>query len=395
MTFANSIGNGGAGGLSKSGAGTLLLNASNAYGGATSVLAGTLRLGASGALPGGTALSFGDLNTGSTGILDLGGFNANVGGLVAASGATANIIGNSSTTNDSTLSFATGTSVFEGKIQDALGNGTRKVGVTVSSGSLTLAGDNSFSGPTTIEGGTLQIGAGGVSGSLGATPGVANNGTLVFNRADNIAFTPAITGSGAVEKMGVGTVTLGGSNSYAGSTTIREGTVLLTGSLTATSSITIESGILQLGAANRIADGAALALNGGVFNSNGFSETLGQVTLNGSGRFELGSGASALRFADSSANLWFGDLLISSWSGSGSGGGVDQLIFGNSASALTADQLALMRFVDPFGPGSGLYHAAILSTGEVVAIPEPQSAALLLAAAGLLRARRFRQPRKS
>src|SRR4029078_460627 len=52
-------------------------------------------------------------------------------------------------------------------------------------GTLTIANTNTYAGITTISGGTLQIGNGATTGSLG--PGdVVNNGTLAFNRADAV-----------------------------------------------------------------------------------------------------------------------------------------------------------------------------------------------------------------
>lgn len=80
------------------------------------------------------------------------------------------------------------------------------------------------------------------------------------------------------------------------------------------------------------------------------------------------SGPSVVRFADSSSMTWSNDplLVIQGWSGSLNGGGPQQIIFGNSSTALTATQLAQIQFQNPAGLAAGNYPAKILSTGEVV-----------------------------
>jgi hypothetical protein len=80
-----------------------------------------------------------------------------------------------------------------------------------------------------------------------------------------------------------------------------------------------------------------------------------------------------LRFLSSAGQPWAPDarLVIQNWNGSTSGGGSHRIIFGNSGSALTAQQLRQIRFRHPAGFPSGDYPARILSTGEIVAAPRP------------------------
>jgi hypothetical protein len=82
------------------------------------------------------------------------------------------------------------------------------------------------------------------------------------------------------------------------------------------------------------------------------------------------SGASVMHFADSSSMTWSNDsvLIIANWSGSLFGGGAQQIIFGNSSTALTATQLAQIQFQNPAGLAAGTYPAKILSAGEIVPI---------------------------
>ena len=93
-------------------------------------------------------------------------------------------------------------------------------------GTLVLAGNNAYTGGTTIAQGTLVIGAGGTAGTLSSGP-VANSGLLVYNRSDDTAWNQAIGGTGILEKRGAGVLTLTGANGYSGGTRILNGRVVL------------------------------------------------------------------------------------------------------------------------------------------------------------------------
>jgi fibronectin-binding autotransporter adhesin len=89
-----------------------------------------------------------------------------------------------------------------------------------------LTVDNTYTGGTTISGGTLQLGDGGPTGSI--VGDVTDNGTLVFNRSgNNKTFTGVISGSGAVVKLGSDILELDGNNTYSGGTTINDGTLVV------------------------------------------------------------------------------------------------------------------------------------------------------------------------
>ena len=94
-------------------------------------------------------------------------------------------------------------------------------------GTVILSGSNTFGGGMIIRGGTLQIGKGGASGTLG-TGNILNSAQLLFNRSDS-AYTYAgiISGSGSLTKAGGGAVTLSGSNTYTGATIVNSGTLSL------------------------------------------------------------------------------------------------------------------------------------------------------------------------
>jgi autotransporter-associated beta strand protein len=73
----------------------------------------------------------------------------------------------------------------------------------VGTGKVTLATTNTYTGATTISNGTLQVGNGGTSGTLGTNTGtITDNGTLAYNRSDTVSVSNAISGSGAVVNNG-------------------------------------------------------------------------------------------------------------------------------------------------------------------------------------------------
>ena len=90
-------------------------------------------------------------------------------------------------------------------------------------GTLTLSGTNTYTGGTTVSAGTLQIGNGGVTGSI--VGDVTDNATFAINRSDTFTFGGNISGTGGFQQNGTGTLILTGTNSYAGGTTVSAGTL--------------------------------------------------------------------------------------------------------------------------------------------------------------------------
>ncbi len=181
------------------------------------------------------------------GTLVLGGNNAQFTGsvLVDAAGTLQGSSGTlpPSVSNNGTVQFAQNTAGTYG----GLISGTGLV-VKQGSGVLTLAGANNYSGGTQFDQGTINVGA---DGALGAATGSLTfaGGSLQFGSSFNLASTRAITlnagggtldtqsfttalaqgitGPGALTKIGGGTLTLTGANSYGGGTTIGAGTLQL------------------------------------------------------------------------------------------------------------------------------------------------------------------------
>lgn len=95
-------------------------------------------------------------------------------------------------------------------------------------GTLVLAGDNHYTGGTTVSQGILQLGEGGTTGNIDGDVALMSSangtGTLAFDRSDTITFAGVISGQGGVLQQGAGTTTFTGNNTYSGGLTVRKGT---------------------------------------------------------------------------------------------------------------------------------------------------------------------------
>ena len=95
---------------------------------------------------------------------------------------------------------------------------------------LTLIGNNTYTGNTSISAGTIQLGNGGASGSLAGQVYVGSLGTLVLDRSDNVSMGFSLSGPGTLVKTASSTVTLtGNSPRYSGAIDVVQGQLVLAG----------------------------------------------------------------------------------------------------------------------------------------------------------------------
>jgi autotransporter-associated beta strand protein len=237
---------------------------------------------------------------------------------------------------------------------------TSAVGFTkAGAGTMTLTGTNNYTDITTINAGVLQIGAGGTAGTLG-TSSVTNNGTLAFNRSDNISVSNPISGTGTLSKLGSNTLTLTGAMTYTGSTALSGGAIVFqndarpsTSGFTGAGAVTIKSNAtsftsalnsnvysfdtaltgLTLGSSGNTADitiGSAISIAGPItiyggkvlVSGNLTTNTTGAITATSTSYIKVGSGVSLSAAGDitlAPASTFFVEMYGSTIQSTGAG----------------------------------------------------------------------------
>ena len=167
-------------------------------------------------------------------------------------------------------------------VDGGFGGGTGGSLIKVGTGTLTLSGADTYTGGTTINGGTLQIGNGGTNGSI--VGDVTDNANLAFNRSDVVTFSGIVSGTGTLSQIGPGTLTLSGLNLYSGGTNLNGGVLAVQSDTNlGTGPLNFDGGTLQaLAAGGGITSNKAIVLNalGGTFlaDANTTSTLSGGIT---------------------------------------------------------------------------------------------------------------------
>ncbi|EHC3439085.1 autotransporter-associated beta strand repeat-containing protein [Salmonella enterica] len=350
--------------LIKQGAGTLILNAENTYTGGTTISGGTLVATNVEALGSGDVTDDAvlELNTGGDfdnaisgsgqvvksgdDVLTLSGANSYSGGTLISDGtlvaSNVEALGSGDVTDNATLELNTG-----GTFDNAI-SGSGKVEKS-GDDALTLSGANTYTGGTLISDGTL------VASNVEAlgTGDVTDNAVLELNTGGD--FDNAISGSGQVEKSGDGTLTLSGSNTYTGGTTINDGTLIATS-------------VDALGSGD-VTDDAVLELNtGGDFINNiggtGRVEKSGDetLTLSGSNSYTGGTTISdGTLVASNVESLGSGDVTNNATLELNTGGDFTNNIGGSGQVVKSGDDALALSGANSYTGGT------LISSGTLVA----------------------------
>ncbi len=235
-------------GLTLAGAGTLNLAGANTYSGDTTIGQGVLQVGSGGAIP--TGASAGNVvfsNPASAAVFDLNGNSTVINGLSQPSASTTNLVVNNLPGSTATLTVGNGgvSSTYGGVLANNTGTGGVLALTKGGAGMLTLINNNTYTGPTTLSGGSLQLGTGvaGQDGFIGNSSAILMSNAPATLAINNVGPTtlPAINGPVSTALTlavnSANTVTLTGLNNVAAlqlnnNATLTGGTIALTESAT-------------------------------------------------------------------------------------------------------------------------------------------------------------------
>lgn len=283
VTFTNAIS--GAGSVVQQGAGSTTFTTAQGYTGLTRITAGSLRLE-----------SGGSIASSSEVVADA---NFNVSQVTNPSVTIRSLSGASSgtvTLGDRNLIVSNAAGVFAGTVSGAGGQ------VTVGAGSLTLTGNNIYTGQTAVQSGaSLLIGTGGTTGAI-QSASLLNDGTVVFSRSNALTYVGSISGAGIVRQAGSGTTVLTGAVAAGGGVQVTAGTLSVEGANAFSPNVSISTGATlsfektQEFVYSGVVSGAGRLVQAGVGANGklivtGANTFTGGTTINSGAILQLGSNA--------------------------------------------------------------------------------------------------------
>jgi outer membrane autotransporter protein len=291
-----------------------------------------------------------------------------------------NRIVNAANLNFSNLTDGTFAGVIEGTGAVTVGGGGTAV--------TTLSGANTYTGTTTVTGGTLRLSGGSALvdsgsvvvtapgvldvasaetiGTLGGTGSVTLSGGALSVNSGN--FLGVISGANGLTKVGTGSLTLAGANTFAGPLTVSNGTVVLTGgaAVADTTAVVVNaaagppatSGTLQVSAAETIGslagNGGSVVLGAGLTTGGDNSSTGYAGVISGTGSLtKAGTGV----FTLTGANTYSGGTVINAGTLAGAVGPLQGAMLVNAGGTLRFDQTADASFAGALS-GAGVVQKA-------------------------------------
>lgn len=183
--------------------------------------------------------------------------------------------GNTQDISNRTITFGSGAVAFDTNGNDvtlanSIGNSGTASFNKKGAGTLTLASNPTFTGASTVNAGTLQLGNGGTTGLVSGA--ITNNATVAVKLADGSSFPNLVTGTGSFVHAGSGALSLTAQNTFTGTTTIPT----LGASLVLTDALNLQGSTLDYLTAGSPTPTAGGSLNFGVLTAT----TLGGLSGN-------------------------------------------------------------------------------------------------------------------
>lgn len=294
------------------------------------------------------------------------------------------------------------------------GANTWQGGTTISGGVLQVSGDENLGAPEsgiTLSGGTLRYGA---AFNTAREVTLAGSGGAIDTNGNNVSLLTAVSGAGALSKLGEGTLTLTKDSTWQGETTIRKGalqlgnggeggsvlgnvvnlatlivnradTVTLDGIITGTGDFIqrgtgttvlnglnkwsgytlVENGTLLAGGANRFSSASGhIVSSKGLLDTGGHNQTVADLVNQGTVNLRGGNVGSTLTVQGDYVGL---DGVLKIAAQQNSPGVADRLVIdGGSASGTTLLDIDVSRLGEPT-EGDGIRVVEAINGGETTA----------------------------
>ena len=291
---------------------------------------------------------------------------------------------------DTTTALGSGTTAITTSVPPLTLNTLNLNGLGNTATAATVVTIGTLASTWTLDGTTPTVSLNGLAGTKGLTYSVGVNlalaqpvTTFTGNGTGTFNFNGVISGAtSAINKTGTSAVTLAGTNTYGGGTTISAGTLTLAGANTSSGATNLNGGTLTLGNAGALGTGALTIAGSTTLNSsvaslvnannnavtvNGDFTFTGSQNLNlGTGAISLGTGTGTTRTITTTANtLTLGGNITDGTTANGlikAGSGTLTLSGTNSYTGATTVNAGILSFANTAAKAAGTVTAAAAGT---------------------------------